>query len=83
MEVQCTADSGLAVTFGSSSDSVPIDKAEERPIISVKEARKLLGKELSDTLTDIDLMEVIKLMYYLANTLMEFKKVPQNTMVEV
>lgn len=55
----------------------------DKPVISVKEARKLLGKELSEQLSDAGLMEVVSLMSHLTITLLEHNSVPQNVMVEV
>lgn len=49
-----------------------------RPIISVKEARKLLGKKISDQLSDEEVGGFIGDMSFLANRLLEAKSVPQN-----
>ena len=51
-------------------------KADES-IITVKEARKFLGKS-AKSLSDDDLKEVIKSMSYLADVLMSQFSVPQN-----
>ena len=53
---------------------------QDKPIITSKEARKLLGKELSDSLSDDDLMKVIKRMNTLSNALLSGDFVPQNKM---
>lgn len=49
-----------------------------KPIISVKEARKLLGKKVSDQLSDEVVGELIGSMSSLADRLLEVKTVPQN-----
>lgn len=49
-----------------------------KPIISVKEARKLLGKKVSDQLSDEAVGELIGNMSFLADRLLEAKSVPQN-----
>lgn len=49
-----------------------------KPIISVKEARKLLGKKVSDQLSDEVVGELIGSMGFLADRLLEVKTVPQN-----
>lgn len=43
-----------------------IDRTTTKPIISVKEARKLLGKEISDELTDKRVAEVVMLLHAIA-----------------
>lgn len=53
---------------------------QDKPIITSKEARKLLGKELSNSLSDDDLMKVIKRMNTLSNALLSGDFVPQNKM---
>lgn len=52
-----------------------------KPIISVKEARKLLGKKVSDQLSDEEVGRLIGNMSFLANWLLETKSVPQNEKV--
>lgn len=52
-----------------------------KPIISVKEARKLLGKKVSDQLSDEEVGRIIGSMSFLANRLLETKSVPQNKKV--
>lgn len=52
-----------------------------KPIISVKEARKLLGKKVSDQLSDEDVGRFIGNMSFLADSLLEAKSVPQNEKV--
>lgn len=50
----------------------------EKPIITVKEARKILGKKVSDQLSDEEVGRLIGSMAFLANRLLEAKSVPQN-----
>lgn len=83
MEIRHTTDGGLVVTIDGSSDGTSMDSVEVRSIISVKEARKLLGKELSDAISDLDLMGIVGLMSHLADGLLEAVSVPQNTVVGV
>lgn len=52
-----------------------------KPIISVKEARKLLGKKVSDQLSDEEVGRLIDDMDFLANRLLETKSVPRNEKV--
>ncbi len=52
----------------------------DKAIISVKEARKILGKEVSESLSDADLMEVIGIMSKLADVLLSEEFVPNNIM---
>ncbi len=52
----------------------------DKAIISVKEARKILGKDVSDSLSDADLMEVIGIMSKLADVLLSEEFVPNNIM---
>ena len=52
----------------------------DKAIISVKEARKILGKEVSESLSDADLMEVIGIMSKLADALLSEEFVPNNIM---
>lgn len=47
---------------------------------SVKGARKILGKEVSESLSDADLMEVIGIMSKLADVLLSEEFVPNNIM---
>lgn len=47
-------------------------------IISTKEARKILGKEESDKVSDEDLARLIGLMHKIANDLIDVKIVPKN-----
>ena len=53
-------------------------QACDKPIITEKEARKLLRKETSDAMESIDLMRTIGHMAYLSNALLDGVKVPQN-----
>ncbi len=53
----------------------------DKIIITNKEARKLIGKELSDQMSDEDLARVIGLMYKIADGLIDIKNVPKNEMV--
>ena len=82
MKIQ-RADDGISVVFNTASDDASADDTEMRSIISAKEARKLLGKELSDTIDDIDLMGVVGLMSHLAEGLLSTVNVPQNDMASV
>ena len=50
-------------------------------IITTKEARKIIGKEESDKISDEDLARLIGLMYKIADDLIDIKIVPQNRMV--
>lgn len=52
----------------------------EKPIISVKEARKILGKDYED-ISDDDLMGTIVKMYKIAQSLLAGNGVPNNQMV--
>ena len=53
----------------------------EKIIITIKEARKLIGKELSGQMSDEDLARVIGLMYKIADGLIDTKNVPKSEMV--
>lgn len=77
MEIQYATDSDIVTTFSSTSGM------RMQPIISAKEARKLLGKELSNTIDDVDLMEVVSLMSNLTEVLLEQTSVPQKAMASV
>ena len=50
-------------------------------IISVKEARKLLGKDCSDKLSDADLSRMIGIFSKLASSLVDTNIVPKNKVV--
>lgn len=50
-------------------------------IISVKEARKILGKEYSDKISDDDLTRMIGLFTKLADSLIDSNMVPKNKVV--
>ena len=52
----------------------------EKPIISIKEARKVLGKEY-DGLSDDNLQRVVISLHKIANKLLESIRVPNNQMV--
>ena len=54
-----------------------------RLVISVKEARKLLNKDLSNMLSDDDLVVVIGMMSYLSESLLVSVSVPHNAENEV
>lgn len=82
MEIQY-ADGGISVVFSDTNDNVSMGNMVAHPIISVKEARKLLGKELSGTIDEIDLMGAIGLMSRLAEDLLDTVIVPQDTMAGV
>jgi len=49
-----------------------------KPIISVKETRKLLGKKVSGQLSDEEVSRLIGNMSSLADRLLKAKSVPQN-----
>lgn len=53
----------------------------QKPIITVKEARKILGKKVSDRLSDEEVGRVIGGMAFLADRLLGAKTVPQNEKV--
>ena len=50
-------------------------------IISVKEARKILGKEMSDKLSDEDLARMIGLFHKMAESILDSDIVPNHSMV--
>jgi len=50
----------------------------QKPIITVKEARKILGKKVSDRLSDEEVGRLIGSMAFLADRLLETKSVPRN-----
>ena len=50
-------------------------------IISIKEARKILGKEMSDKLSDEDLARVIGLFHKMAESILDSDIVPKDNMV--
>jgi len=50
-------------------------------IISVKEARKILGKEMSDKLSDEDLARMIGLFHKMSESILDSDIVPNNSMV--
>ena len=50
-------------------------------IISVKEARKILGKEMSDKRSDEDLARMIGLFHKMAESILDSDIVPNNSMV--
>jgi hypothetical protein len=49
----------------------------EKPIISVKEARKILGKEY-DNVSDDNLLGIIRSLHQIANYYLDSIKVPNN-----
>ena len=53
----------------------------EKPIISVKEARKILGKNYSEKLSDADLSRIIGTLHKLASSLIDNNSVPKNDVV--
>ena len=53
----------------------------DKIIISVKEARKLLGKDCSDKLSDADLSRMIGIFSKLASSLVDTNIVPKNKVV--
>lgn len=50
----------------------------DEPIITVKEARKILGKNVSDRLSDEDLARVIGWMHKIVSNLIDANIVPKN-----
>ena len=50
---------------------------DQKPVITVKEARKILGKKVSDQLSDEEVGRLIGSMSFLANRMIEAKIVPQ------
>lgn len=50
-------------------------------IISVKEARKILGKEMSEKLSDEDLAKMIGLFHKMAESILDSNPVPKNDVV--
>lgn len=76
MKIEHTADGGLVVVPDSPSDNVSMDDMGVHLIISIKEARKLLGKTLSDEMTDDHLADVVACLSYLASTLLRTISVP-------
>lgn len=55
-----------------------LEKYNFKPVISIKEARKLLGKKISDQLSNEEVGRLIGNMSFLANRLLEAKSVPGN-----
>jgi len=55
-----------------------LEKYNLKPIISIKEARKILGKKVSDPLSDEEVGRLIGDMTLLANRLLEVKSVSQS-----
>ena len=53
----------------------------DKIIISLKEARKILGKECSDKLSDADLSKMIGIFSKLADSLVDDNIVPKNKVV--
>lgn len=67
---------------GSSHSEInTLEEYNLKPIISVKEARKLLGKKVYDQLSDEETGKLIGDMSFLANRLLEAKSVPRNEKV--
>ncbi len=60
------------------SETNTLEKYNFKPIISIKEARKLLGKKISDRLSDEEVGGLIGDMSFLADRLLEVRSVPQN-----
>lgn len=65
----------------SCSETNTLEPYNLKPIISVKEARKLLGKKISDQLSDEEVGRLIGDISFLANRLLGTKSVPQNEKV--
>ncbi len=55
----------------------PIEDLLDKPIISVKEARKIIGKEASSRFSDEELGHIIGQMNFLANKMLDASLVPQ------
>ncbi len=55
----------------------------QKSIITVKEARKILGKKVSDGLSDEEVGRLIGSMTFLANRLLDTRIVPQNQQLAV
>lgn len=55
--------------------------ANEKPLITLRQARRILGKKASNSLTDADLSRVIRMMSSLAEDLMCNNQVPKNDKV--
>lgn len=60
------------------SETNTFEKYNLKPIISIREARKFLGKKVSDQLSDEEIGKLIENMSFLSNRLLEAKTVPQN-----
>lgn len=65
------------------AEELPKQTQKSKLVISVKEARKILGKELSDKMTDDDLIGLIGMFTSLSDMLLEQFSVRQNGKVEV
>lgn len=65
------------------AEELPKQTQKSKLVISVKEARKILGKELSDKMTDDDLIGLIGMFTSLSDMLLEQFSVRQNDKVEV
>lgn len=83
MKVECyTEDKTIALgndTAVSQSflDDLPYTQTA-RPIISLKEARKIIGKELSDQLSDEYLADIIRQFSSLSRAILDTITVPEN-----
>ena len=71
----------MSKTDSTSAKTNIFEQYSLKPIISVKEARKLLGKKVSDQLSDEEVGGLIGSMSFLADRLLETKTVPQNEKV--
>ena len=68
----------MSKTDSTSAKTNTLEQYNFKPIISVKEARKFLGKKVSDQLSDEEVGGLIGGMNFLADRLLDVKSVPQN-----
>lgn len=68
----------MSKTNYTSAKTNTLEQYNLKPIISVKEARKLLGKKVSDQLSDEEVGRLIGNMSFLVDRLLDAKHVPQN-----
>lgn len=71
----------MSKTDSTSAKTNTLEQYNLKPIISVKEARKLLGKKVSDQLPDEEVGRLIGYMSFLSDRLLETKTVLQNKKV--
>lgn len=60
------------------SETNILQKPNLEPIISIKEARKILGKKTFDQLSDEEIGRLISTMHFLADILLDAKFTPPN-----